>query len=229
MTEATPLLYRATVFIVIMKNKDYLEIISHYELCLQRYGDTHLGVDWPKKEDTDIRYQVMLEVIKRGANSAQRKVTLLDFGCGASHLYEYILTRGIDRICYSGLDLSEKFIELSKSKFPGVSYYCVDLLDEGNTIPNFDYIVMNGVCTEKCTLSFDEMFSYFKQLVKKVFEHAKIGIAFNVMSKHVDWERDDLFHLPIDMLGSFLTREVSRNFVIRHDYRLYEYTTYVYR
>jgi cyclopropane fatty-acyl-phospholipid synthase-like methyltransferase len=212
-----------------MKNKEYLEIISHYELCLQRYGDTHLGVDWPKKEDTDIRYQVMLEVIKRGANGAQRKVTLLDFGCGASHLYEYILTRGMDRISYSGLDLSEKFIELSKSKFPAISYYRVDLLDEDAMIPNFDYIVMNGVFTEKCTLSFDEMFSYFKQLVKKVFEHAKIGMAFNVMSKHVDWERDDLFHLPFDMLGAFLTGEVSRNFVIRHDYRLYEYTTYVYR
>jgi SAM-dependent methyltransferase len=212
-----------------MTNKEYLRIISHYELCLQRYGDTHLGVDWPKKEDTDTRYQVMLEVIKRDANGAQRKVTFLDFGCGASHLYEYILTRKIDRISYSGLDLSEKFIELSKSKFPAINYYCVDLLNEDATIPNFDYIVMNGVFTEKCTLSFDEMFSYFKRLVKKVFEYAKIGIAFNVMSKYVDWERDDLFHLPFDMLGSFLTREVSRNFLIRHDYRLYEYTIYVYR
>jgi len=88
---------------------------------------------------------------------------------------------------------------------------------------------MNGVFTEKRGLSFDEMFSYFKELMKKVFSHAKIGIAFNVMSKHVDWERDDLFHLPFDTLASFLTREVSRNFVIRHDYRLYQYTTYVYR
>jgi hypothetical protein len=49
-----------------------------------------------------------------------------------------------------------------------------------------------------------------------------------VMSKHVDWERDDLFHLPFDALGSFLREEVSRHFVIRHDYGLYEYTTYIY-
>ena len=211
-----------------MQNKKYLEIISHYESCLERYGDTHRGVDYPRENDTEICYRVMLDVVILPGDRGL-PVRLLDFGCGASHLYKYILAHRMDHISYSGLDLSGKFIALSKSKFPAIDYYCVDLLDEGTTIPDFDYIVMTGVFTEKCGLSFDEMFSYFKRLVKKVFEYAKIGIAFNVMSKHVDWERDDLFHLPFDMLGSFLTREISRNFVIRHDYRLYEYTTYVYR
>jgi SAM-dependent methyltransferase len=210
-----------------MMDKEYLGIVSHYESCLQRHGDTHLGVDWPRQRDAEISYGVMLDVILPADRNAS--VQLLDFGCGASHLYEYILRRGMDRITYFGLDLSEKFIELSKSKFPAVNYYCVDLLNEDATIPNFDYIVMNGVFTEKCGLSFDEMFSYFKRLVKRVFEYAKRGIAFNVMSKQVDWERDDLFHLPFDTLGSFLTSEVSRNFVFRHDYGLYQYTTYVYR
>jgi SAM-dependent methyltransferase len=217
--------YRVTI----MRDKKYLDIVSHYESCLRRHDDTHLGVDWPKKSDTNIRYQVMLEVIKRQADPARSKTTLLDFGCGASHLYEYMVARRMDRISYSGLDLSKKFVDLSKSKFPTINYYCVDLLGEGATIPAFDYIVMNGVFTEKCTLSFDEMLSYFKGLVKKVFGYAKIGIAFNVMSKQVDWERNDLFHLPFDMLASFLTCEVSRSFIIRQDYGLYEYTTYVYR
>ena len=209
-----------------MMDKEYLGIVSHYESCLRRHGDTHLGVDWPRQRDAEISYGVMLDVIRPADRNAS--VQLLDFGCGASHLYEYILTRRMDRISYSGLDLSEKFIELSKSKFPAVNYYCVDLLNEDTTIPNFDYIVMNGVFTEKCGLSFDEMFSYFNRLVTKVFERAEVGIAFNVMSKQVDWERDDLFHLPFDMLASFLSQKLSRNFVFRHDYGLYQYTTYVY-
>ena len=139
-------------------DKEYLGIVSHYESCLQRHGDTHLGVDWPRQKDAEISYGVMLDVILRADRDAS--VQLLDFGCGASHLYEYILTHRMDRISYSGLDLSKKFIELSKSKFPAVNYYCVDLLNEGAIIPNFNYIVMNGVFTEKCGLSFDEMFSY---------------------------------------------------------------------
>jgi hypothetical protein len=38
-----------------------------------------------------------------------------------------------------------------------------------------------------------------------------------------------LFHLPFDTLASFLTSELTRNFVFRNDYGLYEYTAYVYR
>jgi hypothetical protein len=61
-----------------------------------------------------------------------------------------------------------------------------------------------------------------------VFAKARAGIAFNVMTAQADWERNDLFHLPLDRLSDFLTRELSRHFVIRNDYGLYEYTTYLY-
>jgi SAM-dependent methyltransferase len=207
-------------------DKKYLSIVSHYEACLEKYGDTHLGVDWPKQEDADTRYGVMLGVIKKDTTG---KVSLLDFGCGASHLYEYILRHRLDNIEYSGLDLSEKFIRLSTSKFPSVNYYCLDILDDHADIPDFDYILVNGVFTEKRELSFEEMFAYFKRVVSRVFGKTRVGIAFNVMSSHVDWERDDLFHLPLDTLAAFLTKELTRDFIIRNDYGLYEYTTYVYR
>jgi cyclopropane fatty-acyl-phospholipid synthase-like methyltransferase len=209
-----------------MQQKKYLNIVSHYESCLERYGDTHLGVDWPNSGDIETRYRVMLEVIRQDASST---ISLLDFGCGASHLYDHIVMKNMKNLEYYGLDLSIKFIQLSKSKFPFNTYYCTDILSEDVKSPNFDYIVMNGVFTEKRDLSFDEMLAYFKMVMKKVFKKANRGIAFNTMSKHVDWERDDLFHLPLDTLADFLTKELTRNFVIRNDYGLYEYTTYVYR
>jgi cyclopropane fatty-acyl-phospholipid synthase-like methyltransferase len=209
-----------------MDRKKYLSIISHYEACLEKHGDTHLGVDWPNKADAETRYRVMLDVINQAVPS---KPTLLDFGCGLSHLYEYMLKSRIKGIDYAGLDISEEYVRLSRRKFPSNTYYCIDILDQPTAIPNFDYIVMNGVFTEKNDLSFDEMFSYFKEVLRRAFEKANTAIAFNVMSKHVDWEREDLFHLPFDTLADFLTRELSRKFVIRNDYGLYEYTTYVYK
>ena len=65
-------------------------------------------------------------------------------------------------------------------------------------------------------------------MLKKVFPLAKRGIAFNVMSKQVDWERNDLFHLSLDEMSSFVTKHLSRHFVVRNDYGLYEYTVYLY-
>jgi SAM-dependent methyltransferase len=208
------------------QTKRYLEIVEHYEACLAKHGDTHLGVDWPKLQDAQTRYRVMLEVIRKPVPSA---VSLLDFGCGASHLYEYMVANGFGGIGYTGLDLSPKFVELSRRKFPQNCYICADILEQPDAVPAAEYIVMNGVFNEKRGLTFDEMLAYFGRLLTAVFAKAQRGIAFNVMSKHLDWEREDLFHLPFDTLARFLIRALTRNFVIRNDYGLYEYTTYVYR
>jgi len=210
-----------------MNERKYLSIVAFCEECLEKYGDNYLGVGWTKsQEDTDTRYRVMLDVINR---SPIEKIKLLDFGCGASHLYEYILRQNLQNIEYSGLDVSEKFINLSKRKFPSINYYCLDILHEQTQLPDFDYVILNGILTVKRDLSFDEMFGYLQTLVIKAFMIARVGIAFNTMSKQVDWEREDLFHLPFDMLAYFLVKNVSRHFIIRHDYGLYEYTTYVYK
>src|ERR1044072_93365 len=208
-----------------MVEKKYLRIVSHYEACLEQHGDSHLGVDWPRADDVQKRHRVMLDVIKPRVD----EVSLLDFGCGAAPLYDYIRVHVLKNFQYSGLDLSEKFVRVSQSKFPDNEFFCLDLLDDDASLPEFDYIVLNGVFTEKRELSFDEMLAYFKQLIVRVFAHARVGIAFNVMTKHVDWEREDLFYLPFDTLAEFLKKEVARNFVFRNDYGLYEYTTYVYR
>lgn len=208
-----------------MKNKEYLSLVSHYEACLEKHGDSHLGVDWPNKEDAETRYNLMLGVIR----NTTEDVRLLDFGCGASHLYDHILRRNLNAIRYSGLDVSEKFIALSRRKYPSNDYYCLDILDDPSGLPEFDYIVMNGVFTEKRGLAFGAMFEFLRDCVSAAYGKARAGLAFNVMSKQVDWERPDLFYLSFDVLAEFLAKKVSRHFVIRNDYGLYEYTVYVYR
>jgi len=206
----------------------YLSIVAHYESCLQKHGDSHLGVDWPDADDVEVRHRVMLDLIRPQERGAP--VSLLDFGCGASHLYEHLQRVGRTDVSYAGLDLSPRFVELSRKKFPENRYWQMDVLaDDPSTLPPFDYAVLNGVFTEKVDLSFEEMHDFWQRTVKVVFGLVTRGIAFNVMSKHVDWEREDLFHLPFDTLAAFLTTSVSRNFVVRNDYGLYEYTTYVYR
>lgn len=155
--------------------------------------------------------------------------SLLDFGCGASHLYQYILDNKIQGIKYAGLDASQAFCDLSRAKYPKNEYFHIDVLIEPKSLKEYDYIVMNGVFTEKRELSFDDMYDYFQKILITTFEKTRKGIAFNVMSKQVDWERDDLFHMPIGLLTDFLSRSLSRHYVVRNDYGLYEYTVYVYK
>ena len=205
--------------------KGYNKILEHYENCLEKHGDTHLGVDWPKQEDVDKRYKIMLDIIR--LNEENSIVSLLDFGCGTAHLLEYIKKNKYEKILYTGLDISQKFINVAQVKYPDNSFYCIDIFDSGVALPNFDYIVMNGVFTEKRELSFDEMWDYFTKMISIIYKKCNKGFAFNVMSKNVDWEREDLFHVSHDLLTDFLCKNLNRNYIIRNDYGLYEYTVYV--
>ena len=202
----------------------YLKIVEHYARCFRKHGDTHEGVDWPNLRDLIIRYEVMLGLIRD-----KGRCSLLDFGCGTAMLHKHILEKGLDHIEYSGIDLSSEYITAASAKFPSVAFHNVDILREPQKVPKTDYIVMNGVLTEKQSLSFEEMWEYSQALLTVLFQNCKVGMAFNVMSKAVDWEREDLFHVPLDLLVEFLSSKVSRHFIVRNDYGLYEYTVYVYR
>lgn len=210
--------------------KNYQQIVQHYESCFIKHGDSAKGMDWPRESDARLRYSIMLELIKFSEHKHDdRPIELLDFGCGISHLYEYISQIKMPNIKYYGLDLSPVFIKHCKKKFPQNHYFQTDLLKEEWLDKKFDYIVMNGVFTEKLGLSYDEMLLYWQRLLRKVFLLCEQGIAFNVMSSQVDWQREDLFHLPLDEMQTFVCKNLSRHFMIRNDYGLYEYTVYVYK
>ena len=163
--------------------KLYAQLIDHYEDCLARHGDSHRGVDWPNPQDAATRYQVMLDVIR----SPDKTISLLDFGCGAGHLCEYIQAQKLSQIKYAGLDLSAQFVTLATSKFPAHRFYQTDILAaDAAALPSFDYIVLNGVLTEKLAMSFNEMWDYTQRLLRAVFAMALIstnlGVSFWVLS-----------------------------------------------
>jgi SAM-dependent methyltransferase len=203
----------------------YRQIIEHYEACLERHGDSHLGVDWPNAADAETRYRVMLESIR----PADLPATLLDFGCGAGHLLDFMRRNGRQGVEYCGLDASAKFIGLCRQKFQGTTFYHRDIFECGDPVEAADYVILNGVLTEKRGMSQDAMLNYMEALLAKVWPLAHKGMAFNVMSTQVQWQRDDLFHVPFDTMACIVAERLSRHFRFRQDYGLYEYTTCVYR
>lgn len=207
----------------------YLTLREHYESRLREHGDSHRGVDWPNKPDAEKRYDVMLDLIGSSATA----VSLLDVGCGLAHLYDRIVEKKWDkRLTYEGLDISPAFIAACRHKHPQIRFHEADILAPDSALlpaRQYDYVVLNGVFTEKLMMSHAEMSDFFQRLLATAYEFARKGVAFNVMSKHVDWERNDLFHLPFDEMAGFVSRKLTRHFVIRNDYRLFEYTVYLYR
>lgn len=207
-----------------MNPSPYGALARHYEACFARHGDTHKGVDWPNAEDARTRYRVMTQVVRD-----KGPLDIVDLGCGLGHFLDFLRDNGRTDLRYSGLDISPVFIEACRRKYPGVRFDCADVLENETAMPPADYVVMNGVFTERCGIGYDAMFAFMTAVLTVAFRSARKGIAFNMMSKHVDWERDDLFHVPYDDIARFVIGNLSRHHMVRADYGLYEYTVYVYK
>ena len=202
------------------------ELVGHYEGCFLEHGRTPKGVDWPNAEDLANRFEVMLGVMRPTAGRA----SFLDLGCGPGLLVDYLeRTDRLGKIEYAGIDLSAPMLESARAAWPDLPFERRDILAEPLAERSFDYVILNGVLTERVSVPREEMIAFAADLLEAAFAAARVGIAFNVMSKLVDWEREDLFHWGFDEMAATLGPRLSRHMTIRADYGLREYTTYVYR
>lgn len=197
------------------------------EQDLFAYGDSFRGVGYTKsQEEAEERYALMLGVVRE----THTPISVLDFGCGLAHLLDHIKDHPVYRhIRYSGLDISKAYLEIARTRHPEAEFLLMDVLESDSDLPDYDYVLLNGLFNYRGEIDEQRMLRYWEQLTSVIYKHCRRGMAFNVMSKIVDWERDDLFHLSFDTMARFVGEHISRYFVIRHDYRAFEYTTYVYR
>lgn len=202
-------------------------IAARCEEDLRRYGDSPHGVGYTGSEaDQQQRYAVMLDIVRED----DELVHVLDLGCGLAHMLDHIERNPArQHIRYSGLDISEAYLMQARRRHPEADLSLRDVLKNDDDLPEYDYVLLNSIFNWRGELPWPEMFEYWQRMLIVAFGHARRGLAFNVMSKIVEWERDDLFHLAFDAMASFVASRLSRHFVVRHDYPGWEYTTYVYR
>ena len=140
---------------------------EHYSRTFAAHGEKPQGVDWgPCPEDHLMRLERMLAVADLGIGGGTCGCpTLLDVGCGYGSLLGLIQERG-QSFDYHGIDLCEAMIQAAKARFPGARWSVEDVLlwDPGI---KFDYVVCNGILTQKLGATIREMDEYAKDLITK--------------------------------------------------------------
>jgi len=206
----------------------YDVILRHYDRCLAEYGDTARGADWPNEADRIRRFDVMLDVIR---NSNAGELVLCDLGCGTGELLAHIQRHNLRYISYIGVDRSRLALSYARSKFPKQMFLEIDIHDPAVdlSVLSCDYRVANGLFTEKVTLTDEQMWEFVRAGISRVWPYVRKGLAFNVMSKIVDYQRENLFHLGMDDAARFLHELAGRRVQFRADYGLYEYTAYIWK
>ncbi len=206
----------------------YYPLVETVEKLYVEHGDTHRGMGFRTEEGFEARYPVYLEVIREAA--AREECSLLDVGCGTARLLELIKSLGRDEISYRGVDLSPKLLEAARKKHPGADFILGDPFDlEEIWSARPDYVVFGGIFTSRLQMSVAEMTDYMLRMLSLAFTHCRRGVVFDVISAHVDWQRDDLFHVSFDQMADLMQANLNRNYVFRADYGRYEYAVYVYK
>jgi SAM-dependent methyltransferase len=198
---------------------------THYAGTFAKHGASSRGVDWGVWPDVHIRYGKMLEVIEPSA--AAGAPSLLDVGCGFGGLLDYSIERGVS-VEYVGIDIVPEMIEYARNAHPAARFHEGDVFSL--TEPeSFDYVVCNGILTLKLEASILDMDRFSRRLIRKMFSLARRGIAFNMMTSHVNFMAPNLYYKnPLEAIA-FCATELSHKFRVDHSYPLYEFTIYVYR
>lgn len=196
----------------------------HYADTFDRYGPSSDGVDWgADAARAALRYDNMLAVLGRQPRIVP---SLLDVGCGYGGLLQHAGRVGV-ALNYTGIDVAENMIRWANANETCGRFLHGDVLtyefDE-----SFDYVVCNGILTQKLHTLGLEMDRYAARLVRRMFTLCRQGLAFNLMTTKVNHFANNLYYRNPAELLSWCLSELTPHVRLDHAYPLYEYTLYLY-
>lgn len=197
-----------------------------YERKFAEHGASAAGVGWGGDAAKNRRrYDNFLDILNLFPVSAP---SLLDVGCGYGELRRIFRERDIP-VAYTGIDVSQSMVSFARELHGDEClFHCGDFLEfsrESGTV--YDYVVCNGILTDRQGVKQSEMERFFHEIVPAMFGIAKSAIAFNVMSTRVDYFGEHLFHKSPVETFAWCLEELSPLVELRHTWPRYEYTVYV--
>jgi SAM-dependent methyltransferase len=196
---------------------------AYYEEALAEHGDDPRGVNWQDRETQEMRFQKLTEI----GDLAGKKIH--DVGCGLAHFCDYLDRQGFDGT-YVGSDISANMISAARNRLGDrAELYEGDIHGAAEPWMEADYVVNSGIFTVRGSVPEGEWWQFVQAMIGRMFECARIGIAFNLMTSFVDYRDDHLFYLHPGEVTDFCVSRFGRKFVIRHDYPLWEYMVYLYK
>jgi SAM-dependent methyltransferase len=125
-------------------------------------------VGWSSKEEQDILFDAALWL------ASVPGLSVLDVGCGRADLYTKATEKGL---VYKGIDYNPNIISIAQQKYPEVSVETLDVLDI-DAGADYDWVVGSGLFN----IAVKDPADYAQAVVAKMYDKAKIGVAFNLLT-----------------------------------------------
>ena len=164
-----------------------------------------------------------------GVFGEEDSFSLHDVGMGLGDYCNFLNKYYSDRnIVYSGSDIFQDYVIESNRRFPDKKFYLRNLVTS-STEDKYDYLILSGVFHQRRDTSIKDWEQYMETLINNCFAMCNKGIAFNAVTQFVDFYQPNIYYCNIHKLIESINDRLSRFFILKHDYALYELTVYVYK
>jgi SAM-dependent methyltransferase len=198
------------------------DLVKHYQSLFKKYGPSPKAVQYADLETQIARFEILAQI-------DSNLTSVIDVGCGLGDFWSFLRSKG-DQSRYLGLDIVPEFIEHANARFTDDSK--AQLINSADVLPTgYNYAILSGVFNNKT----DDNWEFMTKTLRSMYVASTKGIAFNAMSKFVDYYDPNLYYVdPMEVLN-FCKQELQGHPVLRHDYSVrregypFEFAIYVYK
>lgn len=190
---------------------------------LTEHGIASRSVGWNDEASQLLRFEKLALVLEQ--TPADRPVSINDYGCGYGAMFRWLDARAgppIER--YIGYDLSEEMLAAAREYAPDPR---IELVRGADVSEEADFSFVSGTFNVKVDASDEDWSRYVRERLLQLSEKSRVGLAFNMLTTHVDWRKDDLFYADPAEFFDFAKRELGRYVTLVHGYPLWEWTMVV--
>lgn len=191
-------------------------IKSLYQNLFNTFGVSPEAVKARDSAQQEMRFHHLLSV-----SDLNEEDSVLDIGCGSGEFLTYLRSSNY-KGDYCGVDFIKNFIDHNIKKFnhdSNASFLEKNILvDEFES--NYDWVFLSGVFNDIR----DDSDTFFFKIIKKMYDTANKGIAFNSLSKYVDYEDESLYYTYPDKTLKYCIENLSKYTILKTNYQLKENT-----
>lgn len=200
---------------------DLKKIEDLYTGNLEKFGIDSKSVGWNSPESQELRFQKLCEVIYDPVNTP---FSVNELGCGYGELFKFFQARSYKVSEFNGYDISQKMLEAANNYVKDEKAKWIN----GSKIhTKADYTITSGIFNVKFEEQKNNWENYIKDTLTNMFEFSDRGISFNLLTKYVDYEAENLYYADPAFFFDFCKRNLSPRVSLLHDYKLYEWTMIV--
>lgn len=192
--------------------------IRYFTERIDEHGIDVLTVDWGRSSSQELRFRLLSEI------ADLRRSKILDVGCGLGDFYGWLKRNGFN-VTYTGIDITPRMIDLARSRFPDAEFKTTNVIKNDDIAGNsFDFAFASGIFYLRRTRPED----FLEEMVHRLFNKCRIGIAFNSLSGWATKKcKDEFYANPLEVVD--YCRKITPWVTLRHDYHESDFTVYMYK